>query len=69
MGTTWFKRLENRSQSTIKLLNIEEPNSRGHNIEVAKGSSIALDMKIPWAPWSTDFPGKQLELHASGDAF
>ncbi len=66
MGTTWFKRLENRSQSTIKLLNIENPNSRGHNIAVPPGSSIALDMAIPWAAASTDFPGHHLEIQVNG---
>ena len=67
MGTTWFKRLENRcSRATIKLLNIEDPNSRGHNIAVPPGTHIALDMKIPWAPWSTDFPGKHMELQVDG---
>jgi len=67
MGTTWFKRLENRcSRATIKLLNIEDPNSRGHNIAVPPGTHIALDMKIPWAPLSTDFPAKHMELQVDG---
>ena len=66
MGTTWFKRLENRSQSRIKLLNIEDANSRGHNIEVLPGTHIAVDMKIPWAPFSGDFPLKHLELQING---
>ena len=55
MGITWFKRFENRSKSTIKLLNIEDANSRGHNIEVPPASSIAVDMRIPWAPFSGRF--------------
>jgi hypothetical protein len=66
MATTWFKRLENRSQSRIKLLNIENPNSRGHNIEVLPGTHIAVDMAIPWAPFSGDFPSKHLELQLNG---
>src|SRR5215217_1576803 len=66
MGTTWFKRLENRSQSTITLLNKEDSNSRGHNIAVQSGSSIALDMKIPWAALSGDFTSKHLELQVNG---
>jgi len=66
MGTTWFKRLENRTQSKIKLLNIEDSNSRGHNIEVPAGTHIALDMKIPWAPFSGDFQSKHIELQVNG---
>lgn len=66
MGTTWFKRLENRSYSLVKLLNIEDPNSRGHNVEVQAGSHIALDMKIPWAPLPGDFQSKHLELQIDG---
>lgn len=66
MGITWFKRLENRSQSTITLLNKENSNSRGHNIAVPPGSHIAVDMAIPWAPFSGDFPSKHLELQMNG---
>lgn len=66
MGTTWFKRLENRSRSTVTLLNKEDSNSRGHNIAVPSKTHIALDMKIPWAPFSGDFPSKHLELQKDG---
>ncbi len=66
MGTTWFKRLENRSRATIRLLNIEDPNSRGHNIAVESGSHIAVDMKIPWATSADDFAHKRLEIQMNG---
>jgi hypothetical protein len=66
MSTTWIKRLENRSRSTITLLNKENSGTRGHNIAVPPGSSIAIDMAIPWAAVQTDFPGHHLEIVVGG---
>lgn len=66
MGTTWIKRLENRSQSTITLLNKENSGARGHNIAVPPGSSIMVDMAIPWAPVQSNFPGHHLEIVVGG---
>lgn len=66
MSTTWIKRLENRSRSTITLLNKENPNTRGHLIGVPSGSRIAVDMPIPWAPVQSDFAGHHLELVVGG---
>ena len=62
MGVTFIKRLENRSRSTIRLLNKENSTTRGHGIAVPPGSSIAIDMAIPWASAQTDFPGHHLEI-------
>lgn len=66
MGFTWIKRLENRSRSTITLLNKHDAGTRGHNIAVPPGSSIAVDMTIPWAAAQTDFPTNHLEIVAGG---
>ena len=66
MGVTFIKRLENRSRSTIRLLNKENSTTRGHGIAVPPGSSIAIDMAIPWAPAQTDFAGHHLEIVVGG---
>ena len=66
MGLTFVKRFENRSRSTVILLNKETSNTRGHNIAVPPGSSIAADMAIPWAPAQADFPAHHLEIVVGG---
>lgn len=66
MGITAIKRIENRSLSTVQVLNRERPESRGANTVIASGSSIAADMWIPWAPRAEDFLGHHLEIQQSG---
>ncbi|HET6852016.1 MAG TPA: hypothetical protein VFH46_06805, partial [Pyrinomonadaceae bacterium] len=66
MGITAIKRIENRSRSTIQVLNRENPNSRGSNRVVGSGSSIAADIWIPWAPRAEDFMVHHLEIQQFG---
>lgn len=66
MGTTWIKRLENRSHSTITLINKENSGARGNNVPVPPGSSIMVDMAVPWAPAQGDFAGHHLEIAVGG---
>src|SRR5205085_9890387 len=66
MGTTWIKRLENRSSSTITLINKQDSGTRGDNIAVPRKTSIAVDMTIPWAAVQGDFPLHHLEILVDG---
>src|SRR5687768_18616973 len=62
MGITTIKRIENRSGSTIQVLNRANSSSRGANRLVAPGSSIEADIWIPWAPNPGDFAVQHLEI-------
>ncbi|HZY90900.1 MAG TPA: hypothetical protein VFE78_39115 [Gemmataceae bacterium] len=66
MGVTAIKRLENRSGATVRLLDVENTNVRGHGVSVGPGASLAVDMWVPWAPQVGDFPGHHLELQSNG---
>ena len=67
MGVTTIKRLENRSRSTVTLLNVENRNAPGSGRAVAPGERVDKDMDN-WIPWagSGDFATKHLEVQFNG---
>ena len=62
LAVTVLKRLENRSSSSVKILNFENRDTKGHDVSVPAGQSIELDMAVPWAGVQGDFAGHHLEL-------
>ncbi len=62
MGVTAIKRIENRSSATLKLINKENPNASVEHAPMGPGSVRDVDIWIPWAGNSWDFPGKHLEI-------
>ncbi len=65
MGITRINRLENRGTSILRLLNLENQNTLGHGVNVLPGTSLEVDMWVPW-PNSTDFPNKHLQIQVAG---
>jgi hypothetical protein len=69
MGVTALTMLDNRSSRTVVLLNFENPNTQGNNIPVPPGSSIPVNMWVPWATTAADFPAKHLQLQVGPVSF
>ena len=66
MGITTIKRLENRSNSPVKLLNIENEHVPSNEVTIAPGTSLAVSIFVPWAAQAQDFPEHHLELQFDG---
>lgn len=65
MGVTAIKRLDNRSGSTVTLVNVENPRAPGSGQAVPPGGRLAMDNWIPWAG-SGDFASKHLQVRYDG---
>ena len=67
MGTTTIKRFENRSSNPIALFDLENTSTRGHGVTVPPGSSITVDMAIPWSATADPFNSNhRLEIRVNG---
>ena len=62
MAITAITLLDNRSSAVVRLLDMENTSVPGHNVPVAPGQSLAVNMWVPWADNSGQFPSKHLEL-------
>ena len=63
---TAITRIENQTRSTITLLDLENDKASGHGRLIAPGTSLVVNMWVPWAERSTDFPGRHLQLRLDG---
>ena len=68
MGVTAIKRIENRSNATLTLINKENPNTSVERDPIAPGAARAVDIWIPWAGSSDEFKNKHLQLLLNGSA-
>jgi hypothetical protein len=68
MAITALKRIENRSNFTAKVRDLENANVKGHDVPVEPGRDLEVDMWIPWAAKQGDFGGHHLEVDYDGAA-
>lgn len=66
MAITAIKRVANWSAASVALLDIENPNVRGHGVQIRSDETITVDMWVPWAGHQEDFPQHHLELQSDG---
>jgi hypothetical protein len=59
---TTVKQLENRSTSSVTIFNVETNQS----VTAAAGQTIPLNMNVPWAGASGDFPTRHLRIAIGG---
>ena len=69
MGITAITMLDNRSSSTVRLLDIENPGVQGNNVPVGPGQSLQVNMWVPWANTAAQFPGQHLQLEVGSVSF
>jgi hypothetical protein len=66
LGVTSIKSLDNRSSSTVTLVNVENPGAKGSGRAVAARERLDdMDNPIPWAG-SGDFASKHLQVRYDG---
>src|SRR5438093_696041 len=66
MAVTAIKQVLNLSNAAARLLDIENPNARGHGVSIGPGQDLPADMSIPWAAQPQDFLQEHLELQLGG---
>jgi hypothetical protein len=54
--------IDNRSTSTVQLVDIENRGAPGSGAAVGPGSALQVNMWVPWATTAADFPVHHLEL-------
>lgn len=69
MGVTAVKRLKNSSSSVVRLINRENPNTKGNDIAVSPGEELEVDMWVPWATSANEFETHRLELYRDGATY
>jgi hypothetical protein len=54
-AVTAIKQVLNLSNAAARLLDIENPNARGHGVSLGPGQNLVVDMWTPWAAQPQDF--------------
>src|SRR5437764_10635003 len=66
MGVTAIKLVQNRSGSTVKVIDEENPGAPGSGKSVDPGDTLDVDIWIPWATNEAEFAKHHLEVQVGG---